>query len=178
MTDAGFDRPRIETLDRPPGGVHPRGAPPPKLNGKVAQRLSWALEVHRTASHVERFGPEAPLRIDRGVGTARRADHCGGYDAFMARIEMDLAPVPHASVDQLRGTRTKLLDLARRNGLSDVRLVANATPPTLVVHVDDEPTNKPVLRFVADATAVLGSEPHVITDDTLAAQTLPSARPL
>lgn len=93
-------------------------------------------------------------------------------------VSADVDLVPRASAGQIRGARVKLLELARHHGLSDVRLASGAAPATLVVHVDEDPTYKPVLRFLADATDVLGAEPHTVTDDTPAARALRSAQPL
>src|SRR5699024_9309016 len=81
-----------------------------------------------------------------------------------------------ASAEQLHACRAVLRDLAGRHGLSNLRLAADGT---LFVHVDDDPGYRRLLDFVADATAGIGAEPNVVTDETPAAATkLPTASAL
>lgn len=46
----------------------------------------------------------------------------------------------------------------------------------MVVRVDDDPTYRSVLRFIADAFSAVEAEGHVITDDTPAARELRARR--
>ncbi len=62
-----------------------------------------------------------------------------------------------------------MLQLAERHGLAELRLTDEGM---LVVHVVDDPTYRPVIRFVRDATHLLGAEPQVVTDDAPAAKGL------
>jgi hypothetical protein len=78
----------------------------------------------------------------------------------VAKIASDVEP--RASGAQLRRARRRLQRLADELGLSNLRLAQDGT---LVVHVDDDPSYRPVLKFVTEATLILGAEPHVVTDD-------------
>jgi len=81
---------------------------------------------------------------------------------------------PRATAAQIRHARRAISAAARRHGLSALRLTADGT---LLVHIDEDVTYRPVLQFVAEATGLLGAEPHVVTDDTVAAGRL-DAHPL
>lgn len=81
-----------------------------------------------------------------------------------------------ASAEQLRASGAILRDLASRHGLSNLRLALDGT---LFVHVDDDPGYRRLLDFVADATAAVGAEPNVVTDEAPVATTkLPAATAL
>lgn len=81
---------------------------------------------------------------------------------------------PRATAAQVGRARLGLLELARRHGLAELRVTSGGA---LVVHVVDDPGYRPVIRFVVEATSLLGAEPDVIVDDAPAAREL-SAKPL
>ncbi len=95
-----------------------------------------------------------------------------GYLAPMTSAIVDVEP--RVTAAQVRRARVAVLKAARRHGLSAVQL---ADDGTVVVHVEQDPTYRSVLRFVAEAFAAVGAEVHVITDDTQAASRLVT-RPL
>jgi hypothetical protein len=78
----------------------------------------------------------------------------------VAKIASDVEP--RATAAQVRRARGRLQQVADELGLSNLRL---ATDGTLVVHVDDDPSYRQVLKFVTETSRILGSEPHFVTDD-------------
>jgi hypothetical protein len=81
-----------------------------------------------------------------------------------------------ATAAQLAAASSSLRTLADAEGLSDLRLSPDGT---LFAHVDNDPTYRSVLRFVAAATQLLGVEPNVVVDHTPAALAkLPASSPL
>ncbi len=95
-----------------------------------------------------------PVLLGRGRRTV------SGTMALMSRVGSDVES--RASTAQLRKARRELLELAARHHVSDLRLTDDGT---LVLHVDDDNTYRPVLKFVDEVTRFLGAEPHVVTDD-------------
>lgn len=68
---------------------------------------------------------------------------------------------PRATAAQIKGAREAVLAAASKHGIDDIRVAEDGT---VVVHAND-PTYRPVLRFIADASSAVGAEVHVITDD-------------
>ncbi|HLI53812.1 MAG TPA: hypothetical protein VKU88_05770 [Acidimicrobiales bacterium] len=79
----------------------------------------------------------------------------------MSRIASDLEPI--ATADQLRTARQQLREMAARLELSNLRV---ADDGTLLVHVDVDgnPGYRPVIKFVNQATDLLGAVPRVVVD--------------
>lgn len=96
----------------------------------------------------------------------------GRYHGHVTKLTADLEP--RATAQQIRAAKARLSKLARSLELSDLRLTPQGT---LVVHVERDPSYRPVLKFVTEATRILGAEPHVVTDDAPAASRL-QASPL
>lgn len=71
-----------------------------------------------------------------------------------------------ATAAQVRKAAAKLRETATRLGLSELRV---ADDGTIVLHVDNDATHRPVIRFLNDATTLLGAEPYVVTDDAAGA---------
>lgn len=77
----------------------------------------------------------------------------------MSKIASDLEPI--ATADQLRKAHQQLTEMAGRLALSDLRV---ADDGTVLVHVDRDPGYRPVIRFVNEATRLLGAVPRVVVD--------------
>lgn len=71
-----------------------------------------------------------------------------------------------ASGKQVRKVAPKLRELAARLGLSDLRVAEDGT---ILLHVDHDRTHRPVIRFLNEATRLIGAEPYLVTDDAPAA---------
>ncbi|MGH9107245.1 MAG: hypothetical protein ACRDZX_15725 [Acidimicrobiales bacterium] len=78
----------------------------------------------------------------------------------MSKMASDLERV--ATADQIRKSRWQLTQLAAGLQLSDLRMTNDGT---LLLHVDRDPSYRPVIKFVAAATQLLGAVPRVVTDD-------------
>lgn len=77
----------------------------------------------------------------------------------MSKIASDLEPM--ATAAQIRKAASKLKELATRLELSDLRLSEDGT---IVLHVDSDLGHRPVIRFLNQATRLMGAEPYVVTD--------------
>lgn len=93
----------------------------------------------------------------RRVDTRRLA--WSKYHGTVSKIVSDLEPV--ATADQLRKARRQLTDLAGRQELSDLRVAKDGT---LLLHVDRDLGYRPVIKFVTQATRLLGAVPRVVVD--------------
>jgi hypothetical protein len=91
-----------------------------------------------------------------GLDSSASASTLGG----VAKIASDVEP--RAPANQVRRARDQLRRTADELGLSNLRLAKDGT---LVVHVDDDPSYRQVLKFVTEASRILGAELHVVTDD-------------
>lgn len=121
----------------------------------------WAASASAQAPNAAANGAVLNPTNAGGAALAPTAavDRPPRYDDDVSKIASDLEPL--ATADQIQKTRQQLKEMAVRLELSDLSV---ANDGTVVLHVDRDLGYRPVIKFVTEATQLMGAVPRVVVD--------------